>query len=69
MAMVSSNDFNSVEGEYDLYIGFSFNGESWTYSIRSNKDSVDCSEIASNYGGGGHKGAAGFRSKELLLGA
>ena len=29
--------------------------------------SIDCSKIANKFGGGGHKGAAGFRSKENIF--
>ena len=66
LAMVSSDHFKSVnENDYDMFIGFSYDGDVWTYSLRSTK--VDCSEIAMKYGGGGHKGAAGFTSKELVL--
>lgn len=36
------------------------------YSLRSSKDGLDVSEIARQYGGGGHARAAGFRSKEIL---
>lgn len=31
------------------------------FSLRSNQDGVDVSEIAKQYGGGGHRNAAGFR--------
>ena len=66
LAMVSSDHFKSVnEDDYDMFIGFSFNGESWNYGLRSTK--VDCSKIAMKYGGGGHKGAAGFSSDKLLV--
>ena len=53
------------EEEYDMFIGFSYNGKSWNYSLRSTK--VDCSQIAMKYGGGGHKGASGFSTDELIL--
>lgn len=66
LAMISSDHFKSVnEEEYDMFIGFSYNGKSWNYSLRSTK--VDCSQIAMKYGGGGHKGAAGFSSDKLLV--
>ncbi len=66
LAMISSDHFKSVdEKEYDMFIGFSYNGETWNYSLRSTK--VDCSQIAIKYGGGGHKGAAGFNSDKLLF--
>lgn len=41
---------------------------SYLYSLRScasNPDHVDVSEIARRYGGGGHRHAAGFRSRHL----
>ena len=48
-----------------MFILFAFNGTDWTYSLRSS--TIDCSKIALKYGGGGHKGAAGFRSNQLLI--
>lgn len=66
LAMISSDHFQSVDADkYDMFIGFSFNGKAWNYSLRSTK--VDCSQIAMKYGGGGHKGAAGFSVDSLLL--
>lgn len=66
LAMVSSDDFDSVDAEqYDMFIGFSYDGKSWNYSLRSTK--VNCAEVAMKYGGGGHAGAAGFNSDDLLL--
>ena len=66
MAMMNSDDFviDNVN-DYDILIGFSFNGEEWNYSLRSTK--IDCSKIAMSYGGGGHKGAAGFNSHNFVL--
>lgn len=49
----------------EYQIGFVFNGHEWRYSLRSTK--VDCSKVAMLYGGGGHKGAAGFNTKECVL--
>lgn len=66
LAMAGSEYFKSVDQDkYDMFIGFSFNGRSWNYSLRSTR--IDCSQIAMKYGGGGHKGAAGFNSNELLI--
>ena len=60
----SSEFFKSLpEGAYDIFIAFCFDGELWTVSLYSK--TVDVSEIAKKYGGGGHKGAAGFVTKEL----
>ena len=66
MAMISSDDFviDNID-DYDILIGFSYDGESWNYSLRSTK--VDCSTLAVKYGGGGHKGAAGFNSPNFVL--
>lgn len=67
LAMISSDNFKSIDKEkYDMFIGFSYNGKSWNYSLRSEK--VNCSEIAMKYGGGGHKGASAFSSNRFLLG-
>lgn len=66
MAMINSDDFVGIDADkYDMLIGFSYDGESWNYSLRSTK--IDCSKIAMLHGGGGHKGAAGFNSRTLLL--
>ena len=63
----NSHMFGSKINEYDAVIPFYFNGERWTYSMFSNKDHIDCSEVAKSYGGGGHKGAAGWTSDKLLF--
>lgn len=66
MAMISSDDFviDNID-DYDILIGFSYDGENWNYSLRSTK--VDCAMLAMKYGGGGHKGAAGFSSTDFVL--
>lgn len=38
----------------------------WIYSLRSDDDGLDVSEIARAFGGGGHPHAAGFQSERLL---
>jgi oligoribonuclease NrnB/cAMP/cGMP phosphodiesterase (DHH superfamily) len=58
----NSEYFKSVSG-YDILMPFSFDGDGWTVSLYSK--TVDVSEIAKSYGGGGHRGAAGFQCKEL----
>lgn len=40
----------------------------WTVSLYSTRDDVDCGVIAKSFGGGGHKGAAGFQCDELPFG-
>lgn len=37
----------------------------WTVSLYSTKENVDCGAIAKTFGGGGHKGAAGFQCIDL----
>jgi oligoribonuclease NrnB/cAMP/cGMP phosphodiesterase (DHH superfamily) len=61
----SSQTFESLGDKYDIYCAFSFNGKLWDYSLYSTK--VDVSEICKLFGGGGHKGAAGFQSKKMVL--
>lgn len=66
LAMISSDYFKSIDSnEYDMFIGFSYNGKTWNYSLRSGK--IDCSQIAMRYGGGGHRGAAGFSTDKFLI--
>jgi len=51
------------ENNYDIMIGFGFNGNNFQISLYSTK--VNVGEIAKKYGGGGHVKAAGFICKEL----
>jgi oligoribonuclease NrnB/cAMP/cGMP phosphodiesterase (DHH superfamily) len=51
----------------DFAIRFSFDGIGWSYSVYSNRLDRDASEFAKNFGGGGHKGAAGFYLKDIYL--
>ena len=44
-----------------------FDGKKFVYSLRSDEDGVDVSEIAKTFGGGGHKHAAGFSTQILLI--
>ena len=61
-AQCNSTWFESAP-ECDIWIPFSFNGDMWSVSLYST--TVDVSEIAKKYGGGGHKKASGFVCKEL----
>ena len=40
---------------------FHFDGKQYNFSLYNDNGLVDCSLIAKQFGGGGHKGAAGFR--------
>ncbi len=54
---------------HDAMLLFSFDGKQWDYGLYAgggDTNRIDCSAIAASYGGGGHKGAAGFTTKELL---
>jgi len=52
---------------HDACFGFKWTGKDWSISLyhAPGKEHHDLSIIASKYGGGGHKGACGFRTKEL----
>ena len=65
----NSKVFDSVwdESKYDIMIIFGYKPNKFKYSLYSTKENVDCSEIAVSFGGGGHKGAAGFISDKLLF--
>lgn len=54
--------------KYDVMVTFirlKLPAAKWTVSLYSDKPEVDCGAIAKSYGGGGHKGAAGFQCSEL----
>lgn len=59
--------FGEKYNDYPIVMVWVFNGTKYSYSIFSSNPNVDCSKIAEKYGGGGHKGAAGFASDELLF--
>lgn len=62
-----SDQFGEKYEHYPLVCRFAYNGKDWVYSLYSN-NKVDCSEIAKRYGGGGHKGAAGFTIDYSIFG-
>ena len=45
---------------YDGVACFHFDGEQWKISLYNDNGEVDVSEIAKQFNGGGHRGAAGF---------
>lgn len=51
---------------YDGFACFHFENEMFTYSLYNDNGKVDCSVIAKNRGGGGHKGASGFRTPIII---
>lgn len=65
--------FGDRINKYDIVVLIRFNGDQFVYSLYSNKDYVECNQIASDLGtfdglgGGGHKGAAGFQAYENII--
>jgi hypothetical protein len=53
--------------EHDACFGFKWTGKDWSVSLyhAPGKEHHDLSKIAVKYGGGGHRGACGFRMKKL----
>lgn len=59
IGLASSKLFDSVRDEdYDLFITFVHDGEKYSFYLFSK--TVPVNRIAEKYGGGGHRGAAGF---------
>ena len=52
---------------YDGAACFHYDGDRqvWAFSLYNDNGKVDCSQIAKQFGGGGHKGAAGFILKDI----
>ena len=70
MGMVSSDDFfvpEEKKDQYDVLIGFVYDGDNYRYALRAAHDDVDVSTIAEYFGGGGHRAAAGFSSIDLVI--
>jgi uncharacterized protein len=64
--MFGSGGFGKRFKEYPICIAFIYDGLNYTVSLYS--ETVDVSQIAHRYGGGGHKGAAGFVTSYLPFG-
>jgi oligoribonuclease NrnB/cAMP/cGMP phosphodiesterase (DHH superfamily) len=52
---------------YDGAACFHYANDLWHFSLYNDNGLVDCSVIAKQFGGGGHKGAAGFVLKDLSV--
>ncbi|MBU2052520.1 hypothetical protein KKH13_04925 [Patescibacteria group bacterium] len=59
-----SKGFGKRVEQYDFCAAYIHDGKRFTVSLYSIKD-IDVSEICKKYGGGGHRGAAGFVCQEL----
>jgi uncharacterized protein len=55
------------ETGHDALMGFYYNGNGWNFSLyhSNHRKDLDLSTIAVKYGGGGHRGACGFRVTSL----
>lgn len=62
--------FGDKFDQYPFCLLYHYDGDSWKYSIYCHKkyleQGYDASIIAKDYGGGGHAGASGFSTKNLL---
>lgn len=56
-----------VSKNHDFIVLFGIREDEWKYSLFENGKNINLGDIASKYGGGGHKGAAGFYSSKKLL--
>ena len=63
------NMLDSGEADVAFLVRWNPNTEKWLYSVYARDDHpiIDCSVIAEQFGGGGHKGAAGFSSSLFLF--
>lgn len=59
--------FGSFINDFDFVVSYIFDGKSWIHSLFSNKEHIHVGEICKKYGGGGHKGAAGFISNNFMF--
>jgi uncharacterized protein len=71
-AVVNAPRFNPInfgikyhEDGYDGAGCFHYENGQWLFSLYNDNGLVDVSVVCKNRGGGGHKGAAGFRVKDL----
>jgi hypothetical protein len=56
-----------LKPEHDACLGFKWTGKDWSVSLyhAPGKEHHDLSKIAVKFGGGGHRGACGFRARDL----
>lgn len=67
-ARYNSHLFNAgVRADHDALFGFNWDGKKWRVSLYHafGKEQHDLSKIAVKYGGGGHRGACGFKCDVL----
>jgi len=57
---VNSMFFDSIKDNYDIFMPYYFNGRQWVVSMYTERDDINLASIAQQFGGGGHKKAAGM---------
>lgn len=65
--LVGSQLFDSIydKSVHEIMMPFYRKQGYWNVSIYAPDNGIDCGKLAKKYGGGGHKGAAGFQCKKL----
>ena len=64
-SLVFGDKYNTAT--FSLIYHYNGTDKEWKYSIYSPRIDFDCSKIAEYFGGGGHRGAAGFSTKDLII--
>lgn len=61
--LCNSKAFDAVVDpeKHDAMLAFGWRKGEWKFSLYAVRDDVDVSAVAKHYGGGGHRGAAGFQ--------
>lgn len=59
--------FDHIRNKFPICMAWNFTGAGYKYSIYTDNSDIDCAAIAKTFGGGGHPGAAGFHSEQLLF--
>jgi uncharacterized protein len=61
-----SSDMGHLLGKGEPFAAtYYFDGKDYIFSLRSDDNGLDVSEIAKKFGGGGHKHAAGFKVQSM----
>lgn len=58
-------DIDCHKDGYDGIACFHYEHGNWNFGLYNNNGKVDCSLIAEQFGGGGHKGSSGFRVDDI----
>lgn len=65
----NSDAFSGIydQEKHDIMVPFQYDGKQkkWIISFYSDKENINCTEIAKQFGGGGHRGASGAQINEI----